>query len=129
MGATIRTQIVKIGNFQGICIPKLLEQSGIHAEVEIEVQGDHLTIRPAPHLQAGGRAGWDEAFSNMAQQQDDALSDAVNPNDWDQIEWEWSSSADQIRTIDKTRLIKKLGQLNQDGQKRVLDTLAEMFAQ
>lgn len=36
---------------------------------------------------------------------------------------------DQIRTIDKTRLVKKLGQVNQDEQSRVLDVLAKMFAE
>ncbi len=36
---------------------------------------------------------------------------------------------DQLRTIDKIRLIKKLGQISQDEQKMVLDTLAEMFAE
>jgi len=36
---------------------------------------------------------------------------------------------DRIRTIDKTRLVKKLGQISQDGQRVVLDTLAEMFAE
>jgi mRNA interferase MazF len=36
---------------------------------------------------------------------------------------------DQIRTIDKTRLVKQLGQINQDEQRVVLDTLAEMFAE
>lgn len=36
---------------------------------------------------------------------------------------------DQIRTIDKTRLVKKLGQISQDEQRAVLDTLAEMFAE
>ena len=35
---------------------------------------------------------------------------------------------DQIRTIDKTRLLEKLGQISQDEQRVVLDTLAEMFA-
>lgn len=35
---------------------------------------------------------------------------------------------DQIRTIDKTRLLKKLGQISQDEQRVVFDTLAEMFA-
>jgi antitoxin MazE len=86
MGAAIRTRIVKIGNSQGVRIPKLLlEQSGIHAEVEIEVQGDHLTIRTAPRL----RTGWDEAFAAMAKQHDDVLLDEVNATDWDQVEWEW----------------------------------------
>jgi mRNA interferase MazF len=36
---------------------------------------------------------------------------------------------DQIRTIDKTRLVKKLGQISPDEQSRVLDTLAEMFSE
>jgi mRNA interferase MazF len=36
---------------------------------------------------------------------------------------------DQIRTIDKTRLVKKLGQISQDEQRAILDTLAEMFAE
>lgn len=36
---------------------------------------------------------------------------------------------DQIRTIDKTRLLKKLGQLSQEEQKVVLSTLAELFAE
>ncbi|WP_409874697.1 type II toxin-antitoxin system PemK/MazF family toxin [Nostoc sp. DedVER02] len=36
---------------------------------------------------------------------------------------------DQIRTVDKNRLVKKLGQIDSDEQKAVLDTLAEMFAE
>jgi mRNA interferase MazF len=36
---------------------------------------------------------------------------------------------DQIRTIDKTRLIKRLGQISSDEQGLVLETLAEMFAE
>ncbi|MEH2224647.1 type II toxin-antitoxin system PemK/MazF family toxin [Nostoc sp.] len=36
---------------------------------------------------------------------------------------------DQICTVDKTRLVKKLGQIHPDEQKTVLDTLAEMFAE
>jgi antitoxin MazE len=86
MSTAIRTRIVKIGNSQGIRIPKLLlEQSGIHSEVEIEVQGDHLTIRTASRL----RSGWDEAFAEMSKQQDDVLLDEVSITDWDQVEWEW----------------------------------------
>ena len=36
---------------------------------------------------------------------------------------------DQIRTVDKTRLVKKLGQLDRETQAQVLATLAEMFAE
>jgi antitoxin MazE len=54
--------------------------------VEIEVQGDQLTIRAAaPQL----RNGWDTAFASMASQRDDILLDEANATDWDQTEWEW----------------------------------------
>ena len=36
---------------------------------------------------------------------------------------------DQIRTVDKNRLVKYLGQISADEQKAVLDTLVEMFAE
>lgn len=36
---------------------------------------------------------------------------------------------DQIRTVDKVRLLKKLGQISTDEQSLVLETLAEMFAE
>jgi mRNA interferase MazF len=35
---------------------------------------------------------------------------------------------DQIRTVDKVRLIKKLGRLDEEVQERVLAGLGEMFA-
>jgi antitoxin MazE len=86
MSTAIRTRIIKIGNSQGIRIPKtLLEQSGIQTEVEIGIDGDRLTIRPLQQL----RVGWDEAFAMMSLQKDDDLLDDVNPTDWERVEWEW----------------------------------------
>ncbi|MGI8669205.1 MAG: type II toxin-antitoxin system PemK/MazF family toxin [Aridibacter sp.] len=35
---------------------------------------------------------------------------------------------DQIRTVDKKRLVKKLGELSEDTQEEVLRVFAEMFA-
>ena len=35
---------------------------------------------------------------------------------------------DQIRTVDRERLLRRLGTLDGDTARRVLDTLAEMFA-
>jgi mRNA interferase MazF len=36
---------------------------------------------------------------------------------------------DQIRTVDKARLVQKLGQIDKSTQREVLVTLAEMFAE
>ncbi|MEH2376589.1 AbrB/MazE/SpoVT family DNA-binding domain-containing protein [Nostoc sp.] len=86
MGTAIRTRIVKIGNSQGIRIPKLLlEQSGIGEEVEIEIQDCQLIVRAASQ----SRHGWEEAFPTMAKQDDDALLDDAVTTEWEHLEWEW----------------------------------------
>ncbi len=36
---------------------------------------------------------------------------------------------DQIRTVDKLRLVQKLGRIDKDTQREVLVTIAEMFAE
>lgn len=88
MSTIMKTRLIKIGNSQGIRIPKLLlEQVGLAKEVELEVQQDQIVIRPAQHP----RHGWDEQFQAMAEHDDDALldSDSLNLTTWDANEWEW----------------------------------------
>ena len=36
---------------------------------------------------------------------------------------------DQIRTVDRSRLVRKLGRINQSTQRAVLEILAEMFGE
>ena len=82
----MRTRIVRIGNSQGIRIPKrLLEQSGLSSEVEVIVEGHCLVIRPAPRQ----RTGWDNAFATMATCRDDTLLDNTSTTTWDDDEWAW----------------------------------------
>ena len=84
----MKTRIVRIGNSQGIRIPKpLLEQAGLRGEVELSVGDDALIIRPIKEV----RAGWADAFREMARRGDDALLDRPTPDlsSWDRDEWEW----------------------------------------
>lgn len=84
----MKARIVRIGNSQGIRIPKpLLEQSGLGEEVELEVQHRQIIIRAAERP----RQGWEEAFRSMAEQEDDALLDpeVVSSREWDDEEWSW----------------------------------------
>ena len=85
----MKTRIVKIGNSQGIRIPKLLlEQSGLRDEVELEVQNHNLIIKPTRCV----REGWDVAFRAMAEKSDDQLLDKdylTNQSSWDENEWDW----------------------------------------
>ena len=52
----MRTRIVKIGNSQGVRIPKLLlERSNLAEEVELEAEDDRIIIRPIQPQEMGGR--------------------------------------------------------------------------
>jgi antitoxin MazE len=91
-----KTKIVRIGNSQGVRIPRtLLEQAGLVGgeqggalgrEVELEVGEEGILIRPVRHI----RAGWDEKFKEMAERGDDALLDDLpEASTWDEREWVW----------------------------------------
>ena len=86
----VRTRLIKIGNSQGIRIPKpLLEHAGLgeEAELELEVQDNRIVISAA----RTPRQGWEEAFRVMAEHGDDELvdEDLTGRTRWDQEEWEW----------------------------------------
>jgi antitoxin MazE len=84
----MKARIVKIGNSQGIRIPKLLlERSSLAEEVEIEAQDHQIIVRSVKKP----RDGWAGAFRAMTEQGDDELLDkgAVTQTRWDEDEWQW----------------------------------------
>jgi antitoxin MazE len=84
----MKTRIIRIGNSQGIRIPKLyLQQTGLGEEVELDVQDNEIVIRSVGRP----RQGWAEAFSTMTEHGDDQLLDneAINQSSWDEAEWQW----------------------------------------
>lgn len=84
----MKTNIVKIGNSQGIRIPKvLLEQSRLGTEVELEVRDDAIILRPV----SKPRQGWDEKFRLMASEGNDRMVDKGfdHQTEFDRDEWEW----------------------------------------
>jgi antitoxin MazE len=65
------TTIRRLGNSQGILIPKpLLQQVGLEDEAELRVEGDALVLRKP---KAAPRTGWAEASERLAAAGDDAL--------------------------------------------------------
>ncbi len=83
----MRAKIIKIGNSQGVRIPKLfLDQTGLGEEVELEARDNQIVIRPL----ALPRQGWEEAFRAMAESGDDQLLDTnPNPTEFEQKDWQW----------------------------------------
>ena len=78
--------IVPIGNSKGIRIPKaILKQCNIRDQIELEVEGNRIILEPARDTP---RKAWDEAFREMASNNDDKL---LIPDDIeiDMEDWEW----------------------------------------
>jgi len=82
----MKAKLVKVGNSQGIRIPKpICEQCGLEDEIEMDVRDGEIVIRSAHRP----REGWDEAFAAMAERGDDRLLVAESSTEWDAEEWEW----------------------------------------
>lgn len=83
---SVKLKIVQIGNSHGVRLPKpLLVQCGIKKEVEVEAIEGAIILRPVKKL----RAGWNEAFVQMATRGDDALLIPTIESSFDEGEWEW----------------------------------------
>ncbi len=68
---TIQTTIRRIGNSQGIVIPKpILAQLGLNGEAEMTIEGGALVLRPPSRP---SRSGWAEAARKIADAGDDEL--------------------------------------------------------
>jgi len=81
----MRSKIVRIGNSQGVRLPKLMiEQAGLAEEVDLRVEAGQIVIA-APRK---ARAGWAEAAQRAHAAGHDRL-EASGATQFDQTEWEW----------------------------------------
>ena len=81
----MKAQIIRIGNSQGVRIPKtLLEDGKLSGEVELELHEDGILIRS---LQKP-RANWDTRFKAIADTDDDQPA-AFATTEFEKKEWQW----------------------------------------
>ncbi len=85
----MKTKLIRIGNSQGVRIPKpLIEESGLTDEIEMILRDNEIVLRSAETV----RKDWEASFGKMAEEGDDALLDQQeieSPSDWDESEWTW----------------------------------------
>ena len=85
----MKTKIIRIGNSQGVRIPKpLIEESGITEEIEMILRDNEIVLRSAETT----RKNWESSFEKMAERDDDILldqSETEKPSEWDEVEWTW----------------------------------------
>ncbi|MGD1920578.1 MAG: AbrB/MazE/SpoVT family DNA-binding domain-containing protein [Pleurocapsa sp.] len=81
----MKIDIIKIGNSQGIRIPKtIMEQCGFTNSVEMKIKDGNLVL--SNH---SVREGWSESFQSMAANEDDELLiDGTISTEYDE-DWEW----------------------------------------
>lgn len=81
-----KTRIVRIGNSQGIRVPKaLLDQAQLPAEVELYAEPGRLLVRAVRRP----RAGWAAAAKAMRIDAADRLLDKPTATRFDKKEWQW----------------------------------------
>ena len=82
----MKTRIVRIGNSQGVRIPKpLLEEAGLDGDVRLRVveSGIMIESRSRP------RGRWSDAAELLHARQEDGLIDQPVPTLFDTEEWAW----------------------------------------
>ena len=81
----MKARIVRIGNSQGIRLPKpLIEAAGLGDEVDLKVRDGAIVIAKARNP----REGWAEAAAQMRARGESKLL-LGGGNRFDQAEWEW----------------------------------------
>ena len=81
----MKAQIIRIGNSQGVRIPKtLIEDGKLSGEVELELHEDGILIRSLRKP----RASWEAAFKAVADVDDDQPAGDVG-TDFEKKEWQW----------------------------------------
>jgi len=82
----MKAAVIPIGNSHGIRIPKIiLEQCHIRKNIELEVKGETITIKP---FRKKPRKDWELAFKKMHENKGDRLiiDDSI---ELDVENWEW----------------------------------------
>ena len=82
----MKTQIIQIGNSQGVRIPKvLLEESKISGDVDLELHEEGILIRNTQKP----RKGWNAIFASLAENDDDDSSAFDATSEFEKKEWQW----------------------------------------
>lgn len=81
----MKAQIIRIGNSQGVRIPKtLLEDGKLSGEVELELHEDGILIRSLKKP----RANWDAKFKAVSDTDDDQPTPDASTG-FEKKEWQW----------------------------------------
>ena len=82
----MKSRLIRIGNSRGVRLPKpVIEEAGLEAEVEIQVQEGAVVIRSCREP----RATWAEAARQMRERGEDHLLEEPTTTRFEDEEWRW----------------------------------------
>lgn len=86
----MHTRLIRVGNSQGIVLPKkLLQQYRLSGEVELRPTPEGLLIIPVPRP---ARRGWDEqmqAAVSGGQEPEGELLEGFSDDSFEEEDWQW----------------------------------------
>jgi antitoxin MazE len=82
----MKANIIQIGNSQGLRIPKkLLEETGISGEVELQTTPEGILIKNIRKP----RGNWDVLFKKFAEMDEEMPPTAVISTEFEKKGWQW----------------------------------------
>ena len=82
----MKSKLIRIGDSQGVCIPKpLIDQAGLRDDVQLRVVGTAVIVQSDSTV----RSGWDVAARGIEGMNEDGMIDDPLPTDFDESEWVW----------------------------------------
>ena len=82
----MRTNIIQIGNSQGIRIPKpVLQHCHLEGEIELEVRGEEVVL----HALRKPRQDWEKKIKEADSLKKSKIENLDFQNEWDEEEWQW----------------------------------------
>ena len=86
----MNTRLIRVGNSQGIVLPKkLLQQYHLAGEVDLQPTPEGLLIKPVVKL---CRQGWEERFQRALAQSpapEGELLEGFSDEAFEEMEWQW----------------------------------------
>lgn len=86
----MNTRLIRVGNSQGIVLPKkLLQQYHLAGEVDLQPTPEGLLIK---QVEKPRRQGWDERFQHaisQGQAPEGALLEGFSDEAFEETEWQW----------------------------------------
>ena len=80
----MNADLIRVGNSQGIRIPKsIIQQCGFEGRVHLEVKENNIILSPVK----GAREGWEKTFQNT--KKDSCEPFEYIESEWDKTEWQW----------------------------------------